>query len=76
MKYIFKTFILFFFVSSAVFAQKPAAIVPDFDFYRLDNRAFTKKDLDPSKMLLFVFLMLPAIIVTGLFINLTTGIQN
>ena len=55
MKYIFKTFILFFFVSSAVFAQKPAAIVPDFDFYRLDNRAFTKKDLDPSKMLLFVF---------------------
>lgn len=55
MKFLFKTLILSFLVSSAALAQHPAAIVPDFDFYRLDNRTFTKKDLDPSKMLLFVF---------------------
>lgn len=55
MKFLFKTFILSFFVSSGVFAQRPAATVPDFDFYKLDNRTFTKKDLDPSKNLLFIF---------------------
>ncbi|MEJ7685287.1 MAG: redoxin domain-containing protein [Segetibacter sp.] len=55
MKYLFKTFIICLLVSSGVFAQQPVATVPDFDFYKLDNRSFTKKDLDPSKMLLFVF---------------------
>lgn len=55
MKNLFKAFILSILISSAAFAQRPAAIVPEFDFYKLDNRAFTKKDLAPSKMLLFIF---------------------
>ncbi|HEX8277421.1 MAG TPA: redoxin domain-containing protein, partial [Segetibacter sp.] len=37
------------------FAQRPAVTVPDFDFYRLDDQPFTKKDLAASKMLLFIF---------------------
>lgn len=55
MKYLFKTIILCLLVSSGVFAQRPAATVPDFDFYTLDNQTFTKKDLSESKMLLFIF---------------------
>ncbi len=55
MKHLLNAFIIFFFVSSGVSAQQPAATIPEFDFYKLDNRLFTKKDLDPSKMLLFVF---------------------
>lgn len=55
MKYLFKTIILALLVSSGALAQRPAVTVPDFDFYTLDNQAFTKKDLAASKMLLFIF---------------------
>lgn len=55
MKYLFKAIILSFLVSSGAFAQRPAATVPDFDFYKLDDQPFTKKDLAASKILLFIF---------------------
>lgn len=55
MKYLFKAIILSFLVSSGAFAQRPAATVPDFDFYKLNDQPFTRKDLASSKMLLFIF---------------------
>lgn len=55
MKYFIKTIILSSLVSCGAFAQRPAVTVPDFDFYKLDNQPFTKKDLAASKMLLFIF---------------------
>jgi peroxiredoxin len=55
MKYLIKTIILSSLVFCGAFAQRPAATVPDFDFYKLDDQPFTKKDLAASKMLLFIF---------------------
>ena len=55
MKYFIKTIILSSLVSCGAFAQRPAVTVPDFDFYKLDNQPFTKKDLAASKKLLFIF---------------------
>jgi len=55
MKYFIKTIILSSLVSCGAFAQRPAVTVPDFDFYKLDNQPFTKKDLATSKKLLFIF---------------------
>lgn len=50
-----KALFLFLLISAAGVAQQPAATVPQFDFYRLDNSVFTNKDLAAGKVLLFIF---------------------
>ena len=37
------------------FAQKPAEIIPNFSFYKLDNTPFTNKNLALGKSKLFIF---------------------
>ena len=55
MKFVYKYFVLLFFISFSASAQPPAETVPDFNFYKLDKTAFTNKSLDPDKLLFFVF---------------------
>lgn len=55
MKYKIKTVIAFSLISFAVAAQKPAETIPDFTFFKMNKSAFTKKNLEPGKMLFFVF---------------------
>ena len=55
MKYLFKFLVLFFLISFRAYAQPPAETVPDFNFYKMDKTAFTNKNLEPGKLLFFVF---------------------
>jgi peroxiredoxin len=55
MKYIVKAFVLFLLISGKVLAQAPAQKIPDFSFVKLNKQSFTNKDLEPAKMLFFVF---------------------
>ena len=55
MKFVYKYFDFLFFISISASAQPPAETVPDFNFYKLDKTAFTKKSFDPDKLLFFVF---------------------
>jgi len=53
-----KTFfrLLFLIVlSSKLYAQHPAATIPDFTFYKLDKTAFTSKNIQPGKLSLIIF---------------------
>jgi peroxiredoxin len=53
-----KTFLnttLLFFISLCGYAQKPAAVIPAFTFYKLNKTAFVNKDLAADKLLFFVF---------------------
>ena len=53
-----KTLISFFslvVISSAMWAQIPAATIPEFTFFKLDNSAFTNKNLETGKLLFFCF---------------------
>lgn len=55
MKYIFNALLWVILIADPVLAQVPAARIPDFSFYKLDRTAFTNKNLEPGKLLFFVF---------------------
>jgi peroxiredoxin len=55
MKYIGKGVLFFLMLSGRVLAQVPAEKIPDFNFFKLNKQSFTNKDLEPGKMLFFVF---------------------
>ena len=55
MKYIVTILMLLFSSFLPAAAQKPAAIVPEFTFYKVDKTSFTNAQLPGSKMLFFVF---------------------
>jgi peroxiredoxin len=52
-----KNIFLFFLLTLSVCSrgQIPAQVLPDFEFYHLDNSKFSNKDLPPRQNLLFVF---------------------
>jgi len=55
MKYAFGTFIVLLLISLTVSAQSPAATIPDFTFFTLNQNPVTPKNLEPGKMAFFVF---------------------
>jgi peroxiredoxin len=55
MKYVFKAFVLLLVIAGKISAQAPAQKIPDFNFFKLNKQSFTNKDLEPGKMLFFVF---------------------
>ena len=55
MKYLLNVLFLLILISTTSVAQKPAAIIPEFNFFKLDNTLFTNKNLEQGKLLFFVF---------------------
>jgi len=54
MKTLFKLLFLIL-LSSKIYAQHPAATIPDFSFYKLDKTVFTNKNIQPGKLSLIIF---------------------
>jgi len=55
MKKLLNILVLFIFILTTTVAQKPAAVIPEFNFFKLDNTSFTNKNLEQGKLLFFVF---------------------
>jgi AhpC/TSA family len=55
MKYIFITLAILLSFKTDIFAQAPAKVIPSFTFKRLNKKEFTNKELEPGKLLFFVF---------------------
>lgn len=55
MKYIFRTLVLVLLITINVSAQVPAQTIPAFTFKKLNKGALSNKDLEPGKLLFFVF---------------------
>ena len=55
MKYLLNVLVLLILISTTSVAQKPAAIIPEFNFFKLDNTSFTNRNLEQGKQLFFVF---------------------
>lgn len=55
MKYLYRLFVLSLLFSINLAAQVPAKIIPSFTFHKLDQTAFTNKNLQAGKKILFVF---------------------
>ena len=55
MKNLLNVLVLLIFISTTTVAQKPAAVLPEFNFFKLDNTSFTNKNLELGKLLFFVF---------------------
>ncbi|MEO6733865.1 MAG: redoxin domain-containing protein [Ferruginibacter sp.] len=54
MKFLAKAIVLLLLMNGTVAAQ-PAATIPSFTFYKLNEELFTNKNLDAGKMVMFVF---------------------
>jgi len=55
MKNTFRILALLLLASSDIYAQNPVKSIPEFLFYRLDNRQFTKQNIPQGKKVFFVF---------------------
>lgn len=55
MKNCLLSFLFFLLLSMTAMAQTPVQKIPEFLFYRLDQKPFTKREILPGKKVLFVF---------------------
>ena len=55
MKKILSVFLLIILIFGKTIAQRPAATIPDFTFYKLDKTPFTNKNIAPGKLSLIIF---------------------
>jgi thioredoxin-related protein len=55
MKYTIRILAFLLLAFSNIYAQNPVKSIPEFLFYRLDNRKFTKQNIQPGKKVFFVF---------------------
>jgi thioredoxin-related protein len=55
MKITFRILAVMLLMSSNIYAQNPVKNIPEFLFYRLDNRSFTKQNIQQGEKVFFVF---------------------